>query len=74
MNQEALLKSLLTEIRELKAMVAQLGAVQTKTTVAQEVAACRAQGIDVATYFKAKGAAAPRRKPNKEGKKCPRNG
>lgn len=55
-------KALLQEIRELKAMVAQLGAVRGggKPTVTQEIAACRANGVDLATYFKAKGAAAAR--------------
>lgn len=60
-------RELKTETRELKAMVAQLGAVRGggKPTVAQEIAGCRAQGIDIATYFKAKGAAASRRQPKK---------
>jgi hypothetical protein len=58
-------KSLLSEIRELKAMVAQLGAVRVEPTVSQEIAACRAQGVDLATYFKAKGASASRRKTKK---------
>lgn len=59
-------KALLQEIRELKAMVEQLGAVRVAPTVAQEIAACRAQGIDLASYLKAKGAAAPRRKPQRQ--------
>jgi hypothetical protein len=59
-------KQLLSEIRELKAMVAQLGPVPIgKPGVAQEIAACRAQGVDLATYFKSKGAAAARRSPKK---------
>ena len=52
---------LLTEIRELKAMVAQLGAVRVEPTVAQEIAACRAQGIDIAAYFKEKAKTYPRK-------------
>lgn len=60
-------KLLLAELRELKAMVAQLGAVRVggKPGVAQEIAALRASGIDLAAYFKAKGAAAARRSPKK---------
>lgn len=58
-------KRLLGEILELKAMIAQLGPVRVEPTVMQEIAACRSQGIDIASYFKAKGAAAARRKPTK---------
>jgi hypothetical protein len=62
-------KALLQEIRELTAMVAQLVAVRGdgKPTATQEIAACRASGIDLASYFKAKGAAAARQ-PKKKSK------
>lgn len=60
-------KQILSELRELKAMVAQLGAMRgdIEPTVTQEIAALRASGIDLAAYFKAKGAAAARRSPKK---------
>ena len=46
---------LMSELRELKAMVAQLGPVNVKPSIAEEVAACRAQGRDIGEYFKEKG-------------------
>ena len=37
---------ILTELKEIKAMLSQLGSVRVATTVEQEIAACRAQGIE----------------------------
>ena len=52
--------AILAELQEIKAMLAQLGVVRQATTVQDEIAACRAQNIDISAYFKAKGKAAPR--------------
>jgi len=65
MTDTAILQRILAEQLEIKAMLAQLGAVRSAPTTQDEIAACRAQGVDLATYFKAKGKAAPR---NKRGK------
>ena len=62
---DSLLQRILAEQLEIKAMLAQLGAVRSAPTTQDEIAACRAQGVDIATYFKNKGKAAPR---NKRGK------
>jgi len=67
MTDTAILRQILAEQIEIKAMLAQLGAVRSAPTVQDEIAACRAQGVDLATYFKAKGKAAPRA-PRKRGK------
>ena len=55
MNQETMLKQLITEVQQLKAMVAQLGPVTVKPSIQEEIAACRAQGRDIGEYFKEKG-------------------
>lgn len=59
MNQEtllqSLLQSLLIEVRELKAMVAQLGPVTVTPTIEEEIAAVQAQGGDLIAHFKKKG-------------------
>ena len=52
--------AILAELQEIKAMLLQLGEVRQATTVQDEIAACKAQGIDIAAYFKQKGKAAPR--------------
>lgn len=71
-TEETLLLKLLAEVAELKAMIAQLGPVEHKPTIHQEIAAAKAQGIDLAEYFHAKGKAAAkatRRKPVRKEKK-----
>ena len=55
MNQEKLLKNILSELKELKAQVAQLGPVDVHPTIEQEVAAIREQGVDLVQYFKDQG-------------------
>jgi hypothetical protein len=61
MDTDTILQRILAEQLEIKAMLAQLGAVRSAPTVQDEIAACRAQGIDIAVYFKQKGKAAPRK-------------
>jgi len=48
-------KQVVAEVRELRAMIAQLRPVESRMPIQDEIAACDAQGIDVATYFKEKG-------------------
>lgn len=55
MTHEEMLKQLISEVRQLKAMVSQLGPMNIKPSVADEIAACRAQGRDIGEYFKEKG-------------------
>jgi hypothetical protein len=62
MTDTAIFQRILAEQLEIKAMLQQLGAVRSSPTTQDEIAACRAQGIDLATYFKAKGKAAPRKR------------
>ena len=55
MEIEKIIKQLRTDIAELKAMVAQLGPVSVEPTYEQEAAAVKAQGIDLAEYYKQNG-------------------
>ena len=52
---EKQIKELANEVRELKAMIAQLGPVSVEPTYEQEAAAVKAQGIDLAEYYKQNG-------------------
>ena len=61
MDTDTILQRILAEQLEIKALLAQLGAVRSAPSVQDEIVACRAQGIDIAAYFKAKGKAAPRK-------------
>jgi len=71
MNQEALLKALLTEVLELKAMISQLVPVSVQPTIEDEIAAVEAQGISIIDYFKAKGRAAVKADKRREVKNGP---
>jgi len=51
MKDEQILQKILAEIIELKAQVAQLGPVDRTPTAKQEIAAVRAQGLDLAKYL-----------------------
>lgn len=67
MNQTALIKTLLDEVRQLKAMISQLGPVSVQPTIEEEISAVEAQGLNVIEYFQAKGKAAVKadKKPRK---------
>ena len=72
MTDQQLLKTLISDVSELKAMISQLGPVSVKHTFAQEVAAIEAQGLDIGEYYHAKGKAAAkleRTKPKRKKKK-----
>ena len=66
MNQTTL-DEIRSDLREIKAILAQCGLVRLAPSVSQEIAACRAQGKSVAEYFKDKGKRAPRKQ--KEAKR-----
>lgn len=55
MNQESLLKDLIVEVRQLKAMISQLGPVSVQPSIQEEIAAVEAQGLSVIDYFREKG-------------------
>ena len=66
---ERLLRQIIGEIREVKAMLSQLGPIEVKTTLDQEVAAVKAQGGDVLQYLHERGKRLPRRKTVKKTKR-----
>lgn len=59
------IREIKANLREIKAILAQLGAVRVTPTADQEIAACRAQGVSIAEYFRKKGKAAQRKQREK---------
>ena len=54
MDVQQTLTQILTCLTHIEADLAQLGPVARKTTMAEEIAAVRAQGLDIGEYFKNK--------------------
>ena len=55
MTTEAQIKYILQELKEIKAILSQLGPVRVEPSIDQEIAAIMAQGEDLAKHFKDKG-------------------